>query len=245
MSILEVRNITKKDGENTVLDGVYFTVEDKGIYAILSKDVVGRTALAEVLSGCSFVDSGEVVYRDISVYSSNKHNCASKAKIGYVPRESFFFADMTVFEVLDFTGKMRGVSSNKRARQIKESLEIVKLSSKCEVYVKELSPSEKKRLSLANALIGNPPMLVLDNPCESVSANDSDMIKDILKMIGSKKVILLLTDRAVFAQDVAMNVGILANGKITLWDSMENVKERYEGDNNFLVKAFVDFSAES
>ncbi len=244
MSILEVRNITKKVGNDTVLDGVYFTVEEKGVYAILGKKYSGKTVLAEILAGCSFVDSGEVVYRDVSVYSSDKNNCVSKTKIGYVPSEPCFFADMTVFDILDFTGRLRGVSSNKRARQIKESLEIVNLSSKYDVYVNDLTVSEKKRLSLANALVGNPSMIIIDDPCESATANDLDMIKALLEMIGSKKVIVLLTDKTGFAQDVATNVGILANGKITLWDSMENLRERYANDNNFLVKAFVDFSAE-
>ena len=245
MSILELNNITKTDGDTTVLDGVYFEIEEKGLYAILCKNSSERVALAEVLAGCASIDEGMMVFRGIPVYANDRNSREAKSKIGYVPSETFFFGDMTVFDTLDFTGRMRKVSSNKRVRQIKESLELVNLSSKCEVYVSELSISEKKRLALANALIGNPSMIILDEPTESVSANDADIIKGLIHMIKDKKLIILLTDKTSLAQEMAMHAGVLANGEITLWDYMENLKERYEGEEDFLSKALDEFSVEA
>lgn len=245
MSILELNNITKTDGDTTVLDGVYFEIEEKGLYAILCKNSSERVALAEVLAGCASIDEGMMVFRGIPVYANDRNSREAKSKIGYVPSETFFFGDMTVFDTLDFTGRMRKVSSNKRVRQIKESLELVNLSSKCEVYVSELSISEKKRLALANALIGNPSMIILDEPTEAVSASDADIIKGLIRMIKDKKLIILLTDKTSLAQEMAMHAGVLANGEITLWDYMENLKERYEGEEDFLSKALDEFSAEA
>ena len=120
MSILELSNIIKTDGETTVLGGVYFDIEEKGLYAVLCKNSSERVALAEVLAGCASIDEGMMIYRGISVYADSKNNREAKLKIGYVPSETFFFNDMTVFDTLDFTGRMRKVSSNKRVRQIKE-----------------------------------------------------------------------------------------------------------------------------
>lgn len=245
MSILELNNITKTDGDTTVLDGVYFEIEEKGLYAILCKNSSERVALAEVLAGCASIDEGMMVFRGIPVYSNDRNSREAKLKIGYVPSETFFFGDMTVFDTLDFTGRMRKVFSNKRVRQIKESLELVNLSSKCEVYVSELSISEKKRLAIANAMIGNPSMIILDEPIESVSANDADIIKGLIHMIKDKKLIILLTDKTSLAQEMAMHAGVLANGEITLWDYMGNLKERYEGEEDFLSKALDEFSVEA
>ena len=245
MSILELNNIVKRDGDNIVLDGIYLDIEEKGIYAILGKNAAEKTALAEVLAGCATIDEGAMFYRGISVYSSNKNNCDAKLKIGYVPKQNFFFEDMTVYDILDFTGRLRGVSSNKRARQIKESLELVNLSSKYDVFVRELTAAEKKKLSIANSLIGNPSMIVFDEPIESVLTNDAEIIKEVIRMVGSKKVIILLTDNVRLAQEMAMHVGVVYNGEITLWDYMENLKERYADNENFLIRAFDEFSVEA
>ncbi len=245
MSILELNNIIKIGEDGNVLDGIYLDIEEKGIYSILGKKASEKTALAEVLSGCASIDEGAMIYRGISVYSSAKNNREAKMKIGYVPKEISFIADMTVYDILDFTGRLRKVSSNKRVRQIKESLELVNLSSKHEVFVSELDASEKKRLSLANALIGNPSMIILDEPTEAVRANDAEIIKGLIRMIGAKKVIILLTDKVSLAEEMATTVGVISNGEMTLWESVENLKERYAGDESFLTKAFVEFSAEA
>lgn len=245
MSILEVKNITMKNGDDIVLDDVSFDVEEKGIYAILGKKSSGKSYLAKVLAGVLESEEGDVVYRNLSVYSNSKNNKAVKTKIGYVPENIIFFPDMTVFEVLDFAGKLRHVGSDKRIRQIKEALEMVGLSDKYEVFVKELTLSEKKRLSLAHALIGNPSLIILDDPTGQISLGDAELIKNVIMMLGDKKVVILLTDKVNLAQSVAKHIGIMANGSLTLWESAEELKARFDGDDNFLIKAFASYSREN
>ena len=245
MSTFEAKNITKKCGDRTVLDGISFSIEEKGVYAILGKKASGKTVLADILAGCSHIDDGEFIYRDVSVYSNSKNNRLAKLKIGYVSQEMHFFSDMTVFEILDFAGKLRRVQADKRIRQIKEALEIVGLSDKYEVFVGELSLSEKKRLSLAHALIGNPSLIIFDEPTANIALDDADLIKDVIMMLGDKKIIILLTDKVRLVQSVATNVGILSNGELKLWESMDSLRARYDGDDNFLVKTFSTFSCEN
>lgn len=244
MSILEVKNVVKKNGKNTVLKNVSFNIDEKGIYALLGKKTSGKDELAQVLAGCSDIDSGEVIYKGISVYSNSKDNRIVKIKIGYVPEDMSFFPEMTVFEILDFVGKLRRVEADKRIRQIKEALDMVDLSSKYEVLIKDLSSSERKRLSLAHALIGNPSLIILEEPTGQISLSDAELIKNIIVMLGDRKVVILLTDKMNLAQEIAKNVGIMSNGALTLWESMDNLKFRFDGDD-FLVKAFVSFSSEN
>ena len=245
MSILEVKNIVKKNDKGTVLKDVSFNIDEKGIHAILGKKASGKVELAQVLAGCSDIDGGEVVYREVSMYSNAKNNKIVKTKIGYVPENISFFPDMTVYEILDFVGKLRGVDTDKRVRQIKEALEIVELSNKYEVFIKELTLSERKRLSLAHALIGNPSLIILEEPTGQISLNDAELIKNLIVMLGDKKIVILITDKTNLVQDIAKNVGIMSNGKMTLWESVDNLKSRFEGDDNFLIKAFVSFSSEN
>lgn len=244
MSLLEIKNVTKTTAYGVVLDDISFSIEEKGICVVLGKKSSGKSALAEVLAGCSEIDSGEVLYKGESLYANNKNNVAIKSKIGYVASETFFFPEMTVFEILDFTGKMRRVESEKRFRQIKEALEITELSQKYEVFVKDLSISEKKRLSLANALIGNPSFIILDDPTAYVSLNDAALIKDVVKMIGNKKTVVVFTDKIALTQDIASTVGIISKGKMVLWETYEIIKTLADGDDDYLLKTFVKLSEE-
>lgn len=245
MSILEVKNIVKKNGDNIVLNDVSFNIDEKGIYAIIGKKASGKEVLAKVLAGCSEIDSGEVIYKDVSVYSNSKNNRIVKTKIGYVPEDISFFPEMTVFEILDFVGKLRHVDADKRIRQIKEALEIVGLSDKYEVCIKELSLSERKRLSLAHSLIGSPSLIILEEPTGQISLSDAELIKNIIVMLGDKKVVILLTDKMNLAQEIAKAVGIMSNGSLALWESIDTLKARFEGDDSFLIKALLSCSSEN
>ena len=241
MSLLKVENLKATLDGNLLLKDVAFEIEEKGIYAILGKSEAERTALAKSLAGILKTDGGRILYKDNELSNSKKGN-AIKAKIGYIPKKCFLYPDMTVYETLDFTGKMRKVSPNKRVRQIKEALELVILSNKSEALVKSLSYAEKKRLLLANALIGNPSVLILDEPTENLPPDDVALVKEVIGMLGERKTVLIFTEKLSLANDMAKHIGIMANGKMELWSSLENIKQKLDNDPNALLKTFMAFS---
>lgn len=244
MSILKIENLNAFADNKILFDGLSFEIDEKGIYVILAKTSEELSTLANALGGVVKVDSGTISYKDIQL--SNKRNGRElKSKIGYVSKESFFYPDMTVFEVLDFTGKLRGVSPDKRIRQIKESLELLVLSNKSDVLIKSLSFSEKKRLAVANALIGNPCVLILDEPCLNVLSEDSEVIRDVIEMLGERKAVIILTEKVTFANGIAKHIGIISKGKMALWSSLENIKEKLDNDPKALAKTFIAFTDNS
>lgn len=242
MSILKVEGLSKEFGGQIVLNKINFSIEEKGVYAILGKKGHGKSVLAALLAGCYEADEGIVAYNDTVLDPNDKKSKRLKKKIGYVPEICFFPADMTVFELLDFTGKMRGVSPDKRSRQIKEALELLLLTEKREALVKGLTVTEKKRLSFANALVGNPSVLILDEPIANASAEDAELIKDLISMLGEKKVIIILTDRTSDADALASQIGIMSDGELVLWESLEQIKLKLDGDRNALLKTFLAFT---
>ena len=242
MSILKVEGLSKKFGSQVVLNKINFSIEEKGVYAILGKKDSGKSTLAAILAGCCEADGGSVTYNDTLFAPDDKRCKQIKKKIGYVSEKCFFPTDMTVFELLDFTGRMRGVSPDKRARQIKEALELLLLSEKREVLIKGLTLSERKRLSLANALVGNPSVLILDEPIANASAEDAELIKDLVSMLGEKKVIIILTERTSDADALASQIGIISGGETVLWESLEQIKLKIDGDRNALLKTFLAFT---
>ena len=130
MSILEVTNL-KKD---SFIEEVSFSIDEKGVYAFLGKESSGKSALAEILAGASETDGGKVIFRDVDIYTNTRQSKSAKAKIGYVPENIFFYPDMTAFEVLDFTGRLKKVDPDKRFRQIKEAFELLAISEKMEEF---------------------------------------------------------------------------------------------------------------
>lgn len=241
MSLLKVENIKVDVDNGCVLSELSFEINEKGIYAILGKKATEKTTLARVLAGIVNVDEGQIFYKD-SEFSDDKKGRKIKAKIGYVPKECYLYSDMTVYEVLDLTGRMRKVDPDKRIRQIKEALELLELSDKNEALIKVLTLSEKRRLLLANALIGNPSVLILDEPTANATAQDAEIIKDVIAMIGERKPILIFTEKLTLANDMANYIGIMSNGKMAFWSSLDNIKEKLGNDSRALVKTFMAFS---
>ena len=244
MSLLKVENLTVSVANDTVLSELSFEINEKGIYAILGKNSIEKTTLAKALSGIVKVDSGKIFYKDVEL-SNDKKGREIKAKIGYVPQECFLYSDMTVYESLELTGRMRKVDPDKRIRQIKEALELLELSNKNQALIKALTVSEKRRLLLANALIGNPSVLILDEPTANATAQDAEIMRDVISMLGERKTVLIFTEKLTLANEMANYVGIMSNGKMALWSSLDNIKEKLGNDSRALVKTFMAFSDDS
>ena len=244
MSLLKVDNLKMSAEEKNLLDGLSFEINEKGIYVILSRSSLELTALAKALAGVTVPEDGTVFYKDIEL-SNKKQGKKLRTKIGYIPKESFLYPDMTAYEVLDFTGKMRGVSVDKRIRQIKEALELLALSQLRDAFVKDLNFSEKKRLLLANALIGNPGMIIIDEPCANVIAEDAELICEVIEMLGERKTVVILTEKISLANELAKCIGIISKGKIALWSSLDNIREKLDNDPNALLKTFIAFTDEA
>ena len=169
MSLIEAIDVCfDKYYEDLSLRNISFKIEEKGVYAFLGKSKSGKTALATLLAGIEKYDSGRLLYKDTEMYSSKKSEFQIKKKIGYVPEKCFFDGDMTVFEVLEFTGRVKKIDSDKRYRQIKEAMELMGLSELSNMTVDTIGLSERKRLSIASALIGNPDVIIFDEPFKNL-----------------------------------------------------------------------------
>ena len=241
MSILSVKNLKVTDDGKNIVDDVSFDIDQKGIYAILGKSGSGKTELAKALVGILDYE-GKIFYKDAELSQKGKNAAKLKAKIGYVPQKSFLYPDMTVYETLDFTARMRGVDSDKRIRQIKEALELIGISSLSEALVGDLTSSDKKRVMFANALIGNPSVIILDEPTVSVNPDDAELLRDLIAMLGERKTVLIFTEKILLANELATTIGIISKGRLELWSSLEVIKEKLNGDPNALLKTFMAFT---
>ncbi len=236
MSLLNVQELVKNTPDGFKLDGISFEIEEKGIYGFFGKRNSGKTLLASLLCGVCDADEGDISYKYRSIYTSEKQAVAAKKKIGYVPDTIRFPNDMTVEELLDFTGSAKRVTPDKRARQIKEALTLTGLIEKAEYLIDNLSPSEKKRLAYANALIGNPDIIVIDEPISVVDALQREEIKKLIAMLGKMKAVIVFCKNSADIEEMCDYVAIMSDGRLLLFESAEQIAEKLSGNVSALLR---------
>ena len=186
---VEVSGLTKVIEDETVLDNVSFSFEKKGIHGILSPKGGGKTALLDILACAVSYDEGELTVNGIDIApngADSKNAREVKRRIGYVRQRSEFYPDMTPVEVLSFVGSARGEEPDKLARQIKEALELVGLEEVSNRLVSRLGYVEQKMLGYAAAIVGNPDILIIDEPKSKATAEKSETVTGIIRLFGKR-----------------------------------------------------------
>lgn len=248
MSLVFVKDVSKIFSEDFSVKELSFEIEEKGIYGFLGESGSGKTLICEILAGMCAPDEGEIVFKDRSLYKKERLTAEIKKKIGYVPAKCFYDSNHTVMEVMELVGSVRGVAPDKKYRQIKEALELLGLSLKNDTMVDDLSLSERKRLCIAAALIGNPDVLIMDEPFAYLEGQQSEEIYRLLSMLGKKKVVLMFTARASYVEKLADTTAFISGGKLVLWENtaelLAKLSENRLGGLAEALRAFAEADAD-
>lgn len=213
------------------------TVRKGGIHGILGPVGAGKTTLMRLLAGCIDADGGEICLRDEKV---STRATRIKKKIGYVPETVDLFDDMTASELLNFVGDARRVSSDKRARQIKEALNLVGLDELKNRPCGKLTAEQKKRLSIAAALLGNPDVILIDEPIPAGSSERRAELLGIIRMLGKMKTVVIATSDLKVARELCEDVSILNEGRLLVSDTLENLEERLDSRRSLTLTTKVE-----
>ncbi len=224
---LYVKNITKQGEESLYgkagLCEVSFSFEKKGIHCILAPKNSGKTQLMNILAGCDCADSGEAYVYGVGILG----NPEAKKRIGYLRQENTLYSDMTAVEVMSFVGETKKVESSKLYRQIKEALELVGLDSIKNKLVKNMTEYDRKKLLLAAALLGNPDILLLDEPITGkVVGERKEELEGLVRMLGKMKPVVLTTDDYKLARSLGADVVIISDGKVLAKGSFDVLEHR-------------------
>lgn len=239
---LEVRAIRTE----TVSDGLSFAVLKKGIHGILAPKGSGKTQLMDVLGGSRAALDGKAFLfgKEISTAAIDV-----KKRIGYVTEYPCFYSDMTVSEIMSFVGESKGVESGKLYRQIKEALELTGLDIMKNKLIKHLTEFDKKKLAISAALLGNPEIILIDEPVAvRISPERRSEIMGILEMLGKMKTVVIATEIYSVAKELCEDVVILSDGKLVCAGTFEALEERLrnaEGDRTTLEKLYDSIASYS
>ena len=215
-----------------------------GIHGILAPKGSGKTLITDLISGVERPEQGSITVGGKDLLANPN---AAKKKLGYVPQESVFFDGMTVSETMNFIGEARLVPAEKRYRQIKEAMDLLGIDGIGKRLIRRLSTAELKRLAIAAALLGNPDLLVMDEPIPQNAGEGKQAFLDLIRMLGRIKTIVLATSDIELARSLCEDVVILSDGKILAQGTFEELdaKLRRNGDGCTLESIYAQLCAAS
>lgn len=225
--MIEVKKITKSFGEIKALDKVSFKTGNTGVIGLLGPNGAGKTTLMRVMVGYFKADSGKLLWDGKIVKTDSiKH----KSRIGYLPENNPLYGTMTVKEYLNFISGIKNSDDEHIIKVIKECGLKNVLTQKIEI----LSKGYKQRVGLACALLGKPKLLILDEPTSGLDPNQIIEIRQLIKRLATKKLIILSTHILPEAREICERLLIISKGKIVLDEETKSIKD--------LEKKFVELT---
>jgi ABC-2 type transport system ATP-binding protein len=207
LPMIEIKNLTKKIGENQILNDISFTVKSGEILGFLGPNGAGKTSTMKIITSFWVPTSGTVT---IDGLDNVKDSLKTRAKIGYLPETVPLYEDMKVKEYLKFVAEMRG-ASQARIEEVAIACGVAGVMNKS---IDELSKGYRQRVGLAQAIMGNPDVLILDEPTTGLDPNQIVEIRELIKKIGKEKTVIFSTHILSEVSAVCDRVIIINNGRI-------------------------------
>ncbi len=232
MAMVEVKNITKCYGETKAVDDVSFTVNSGEILGFLGPNGAGKSTTMNIITGYLSSSSGTVTIDGCEILDDPK---GAKSKIGYLPEIPPLYMDMTVQKYLEFMFDLKNVKLDKE-EHINEVCKLVKIDNVTHRLIKNLSKGYKQRVGLAQALLGNPPVLILDEPTVGLDPKQIIEIRNLVKSLGKKHTVILSSHILAEVQAICDRVVIISNGKIVADETTEGLSKTLTKTNRLLLQ---------
>ena len=225
--MIEVKNLTKRYGQNLALDRVSFTIQEGTIVGFLGPNGAGKSTTMNIVTGYLSATSGEVTVGGKSILEDPN---LVKRQIGYLPEQPPLYQDMTVKEYLYFMYELKKTKLP-REKHIKEICRLVKIDNVYNRLIANLSKGYKQRVGIAQALIGNPPVLILDEPTVGLDPKQIIEIRALIKTLGRNHTVILSSHILSEVQAICDQIMIIARGKLVAFDEPQNLEKLLTGSN--------------
>ena len=231
--MVEVKNLTKRYGQNLALDRVSFTVDEGSIVGFLGPNGAGKTTTMNIITGYLSATSGEV-----TVFGKNILEEPNEVKkmIGYLPEQPPLYLDMTVKEYLNFMYELKKVKLP-REKHIKEICELVQISNVYNRLIGNLSKGYKQRVGIAQALIGNPPVLILDEPTVGLDPKQIIEIRTLIKNLGRNHTVILSSHILPEVQAVCERIIVINRGRLVADGATDTLAHDLSQDHRLILRA--------
>lgn len=230
--MIEINNLVKRYGDKKAVKGISFTVNDGEVLGFLGPNGAGKTTTMNIITGYLSSTSGTVKVNGHDILEEPE---LAKKEIGYLPENPPLYNDMTVKEYLNFICDLKGVEKARRKNMLDNIVSMVKISDVYDRLIGNLSKGYKQRVGIAQALVGNPSILILDEPTVGLDPNQIIEIRRLIKALSKNHSIVISSHILSEIQEIADRVVIINRGKIAAVDTISDLSKRLSGQSKILL----------
>ena len=235
--MIEISNLVKKYGDHVAVDNLSLTIEPGKIYGLLGPNGAGKSTTMNILTGYIGATSGTVKINGYDILDQPEE---AKKCVGYLPELPPLYMDMTVAEYLKFVAELKKIEKKKRKEMINDAMEMTSVSDVSERLIKNLSKGYRQRVGFAQAVLGYPQIIILDEPTVGLDPKQIIEIRELIKKLGENHTVILSSHILTEISAVCDHVFIISKGKLVASDATENLINLMSTEQNIDIIAKCD-----
>ena len=235
--MIEISNLVKKYGDHVAVDNLSLTIEPGKIYGLLGPNGAGKSTTMNILTGYIGATSGTVKINGYDILNQPEE---AKKCVGYLPELPPLYMDMTVAEYLKFVAELKKIEKKKRKEMINDAMEMTGVSYVSERLIKNLSKGYRQRVGFAQAVLGYPQIIILDEPTVGLDPKQIIEIRELIKKLGENHTVILSSHILTEISAVCDHVFIISKGKLVASDATENLINLMSTEQNIDIIAKCD-----
>ena len=230
--MIEVKNVTKKYGNFIAIDNISFSIEKGEIVGLLGPNGAGKSTTMNMITGFIEQTEGEII---VSGYDILKNPKKAKKQIGYMPEGVPLYNDLTVKEFINYMADLKQVTKKEKKEKIQKVIKETNLEVVQNKLIRNLSRGYKQRVSMAGALVGEPEILILDEPPVGLDPKQITEIRNLIKELGKTHTIIISSHILAEISQICNKVIIINSGKIVAKDTPKNLEEKVKKQNQLII----------
>ena len=235
--MLQVEHLTRRYGKVTAVDDLSFEISDDGVYGFLGPNGAGKSTTMNIMTGCLSATSGTVRISGYDIYEQPKE---AKRRIGYLPEQPPLYLGETPAEYLRFVGEAKGLRGDALRREIEDAIEETGIGEMRSRRIDALSKGYRQRVGIAQALLGTPEIVILDEPTVGLDPLQILEIRSLISALGKSRTVLISSHILSEVQTMCSKILIIAHGKLVAFDTPEKLEERLAAPGEITITAETD-----
>lgn len=237
--MISVEHLTKRYGEFTAVDDLSFEIQEGHVYGFLGPNGAGKSTTMNIMTGCLSATEGRVRIDGYDIFEEpNK----AKRLLGYLPEQPPLYMNETALEYLKFVGEAKGLKGRELTSQIENVIQQTRLEGMEHRLISKLSKGYRQRVGIAQALLGDPKIIILDEPTVGLDPIQIIEIRELIQQLGQEHTVILSSHILSEVQTICEKVLIIAKGKLVAFDAPENLEKLFLASHNvsFITEAKKD-----
>ena len=230
--MIQVENVTKKYGSFVAVNNINFEIEEGEIVGFLGPNGAGKSTTMNMITGFIEPTSGRII---VDGYDISNEPRKAKRQIGYMPEGVPLYSDLTVKEFVTYMAELKGIPSKEKKEKVKKVLDATGLAEVSNKLTKNLSRGYKQRVSMAGALVGDPKVIILDEPTVGLDPKQVTEIRALIKELGKEHTVILSSHILSEVSQICNRVIIINKGEIVAIDTPENLENKVVNENSVYV----------